>query len=597
MVRGMQPHFARVDGSRLAAGGGVPLLVAVATALPFLSVVSGSFLNWDDDVNFLGNEAYRGLGPEQIRWAFTSVMFGHYIPLTRLTFGLNFVLGGMDPFSYHLLNVLVHALNAALFYLVARRLLAAASDGGRQERRGDRDVAVGAAVAALVFGVHPLRVEPVAWITGRADLLCGTFVLLATWAYLRAVEGDGAARRGFMLAATAALAGALLSKGVAVSVPAAWVLLDVYPLRRRRRGLRRLLIEKLPALCVALAAMAVILYAVRLGTVLTPSSSYGLAARVGVAAYSFVISGVRFFWPFALSPLHEMPARASLLEPRFALALAGAALLTIVLAALRRRWPGPLAAWTLSMLVLGPTSAAVKVTTDLAPDRHSYLAGLGFAALAGGGALHLIRAVERGALAPLVGRVAAAAGTVIMVALGATSWSYSEIWRHPESLWRWAIEVDETCAVCHSNLGQVLMVGTGGPPKAAEAEPLFRRAVALRPDHPAANLNLGTALMVQGRYAEAEAPLRRAIAQAPTALICQERLGSLYLLQKRYDEAIPLLRGVLTRAPHAVTVRGYLIEALRGRALALQTTGLAAQAEPLLAESRALERDVVARPP
>src|SRR6266540_3183396 len=199
-----------------------PIAVAVLTAVCFLPVLSGSFLNWDDDVNFLQNRAYRGLGPEQIRWAFTSVLFGHYIPLTRLTFSLNFVLGGMDPWGYHLLNVLLHAGNAVLFYVVARRLLAAASNGGSQVRRADLDVSASAAVAALVFGVHPLRVEPVAWITGRADLLCAAFVLLATWAYLRAVAGPGAARRGLILVSAAALAAALLSKGVALSIPAAF---------------------------------------------------------------------------------------------------------------------------------------------------------------------------------------------------------------------------------------------------------------------------------------------------------------------------------------------------------------------------------------
>jgi hypothetical protein len=90
-----------------------PIAVAALTAVCFVPAWSGSFLNWDDDVNFLSNTAYRGFGPEQIRWAFTSVLYGHYIPLTRLTFSLNYVLGGMDPRGYHVFNVLLHAVNAA----------------------------------------------------------------------------------------------------------------------------------------------------------------------------------------------------------------------------------------------------------------------------------------------------------------------------------------------------------------------------------------------------------------------------------------------------------------------------------------------------
>src|SRR5438876_5528474 len=166
----------------------LPLAVAVLTAICFVPALPGEFLNWDDSVNF-SNRDFRGLGPGHIRWAFTSVLTGHYIPLTRLSYSLNYVLGGMDPWGYHVLNVLLHAANAVLFYLVARRLLAAAA--GPEDGRG---IAMAAAVAALVFGVHPLRVEPVAWLTGRNDLLCATFVLLSTLAYLRAVEGTGPAR-------------------------------------------------------------------------------------------------------------------------------------------------------------------------------------------------------------------------------------------------------------------------------------------------------------------------------------------------------------------------------------------------------------------
>src|SRR5262245_60075590 len=189
-----------------------PLVAAVVTAACFLHAVSGSFLNWDDDVNFRHNVAYRGLGPEQIRWAFTSVAFGHYMPLTRLTFSLNYVLGGMDARGYHLLNVLLHGANAALLYLVARRLLAAAVEADGPGERSELELSAAAGTAALVFGVHPLRVEPVAWITGRADLLCTAFVLLSTLAYLRAVTGEQAARRGPMLLCAAGFAAALLSK-------------------------------------------------------------------------------------------------------------------------------------------------------------------------------------------------------------------------------------------------------------------------------------------------------------------------------------------------------------------------------------------------
>ena len=568
------------------------LAVAVLTAVCFLPAVSGSFLNWDDDVNFQRNLAYRGLGGEQIRWAFTSVLFGHYIPLTRLTFSLNYVLGGMQPWGYHLFNVLLHGANAALFYVVARRLLASASGSGRQEVRDDFAVSAAGAVAALVFGVHPLRVESVAWVTGRADVLCATFVFLSTWAYLRAVDRPEPAHRKLIVVATVALAAALLSKAAVWPFPIVLLLLDVYPLRRVQRvGWRPLLREKIPLFAVTLVVAVPTMYALRHGAVVTDVGQYGLIARITLAAYSVVVSAWRFLWPAALSPLYEMPAGVSLLEPRFGLAVPAAVLVTVALILLRRRWPAGLAAWTFSILMLASTTSAVRKTTDLAPDRYSYLAGLGFALLAGGALLGVSRLVESGVLARPMAWIAVAAGLVAVVGLGAESWSYSEVWREPETLWRWAVELDPACSVCYSKLGESVLGDPAQPLRAAEAESLFRRAIALRPDRPHAYFNLGTALIVQGRYVEAEAPLRSYLERVPRSADGPERLGRLYLLDHRYDAAIPMFRTALSRRPDAPGLRGYLAQALQGRARELEANGRRAEAEPLIIESRALARE------
>ena len=564
----------------------IPIAIALVTACCFLPALSGPFLNWDDDVNFRLNRDYRGLGWAQVRWAFTSVLFGHYMPLTRLTFSLNWALGGLDPFGYHLLNVLLHAANAALFYLVARRLLSAAVGGGGQDRRDDAGVCAAAAVAALVFGVHPLRVEPVAWISGRADLLCTTFVLLTAWLYLRAVAGT---RSRLLVGPTLALAAALLAKGSALPLPAALLLLDVYPLRRLRdRGAVALVREKIPLFVVAAAAAAANLHASRHGAVLTGGADSDAGTRLVVAAYSFVMSAARFVWPWGLQPVYEMPARVTVMEPRFGLAVAALVGVTLVLVLLRRRWPAGLAAWTFSALMLAPLSMAVRKTTDLAPDRYSYLAGLGFAVVAGGAVLGLFGLVRAGVLARPVGRLAAVACVGVIAGLGVMSWGGSEMWKDPETLWRWAIEWDPACGICHDKLGESVLGDPAEPLRAAEAEGLFRRAIALRPDRPGAYFNLGTALLAQGRYAEAEPPLRSYAERVPRSVRGQERLGRAYLAQNRFEDAIPPLRTALARQPETPEFRTYLSQALEGRARQLQAHGLGTEAESLLTESRAL---------
>ena len=568
----------------------LPLLVAVVTGVCFAPALSGSFLNWDDNVNFLDNPAYRGLGLEQIRWATTSVLFGHYIPLTRLTWSANYVLGGMDPRRYHLVNVLLHAANAVVFYFVARRLLAAAVGAGSQAVRREPDLRVAAAVAALVFGLHPLRVEPVAWITGRADVLCATFALLAVWAYLRGVEGAGPARTLDIIVSAGAFAAALLSKGVALPLPAALLLLDVYPLRRSSRlGWRPLVQEKIPLLLVMLAGAVTVAYAVRQGAVLTPVSTYGPVARITAVIHSCVVSLLRFIWPASLSPLYEMPARISLLEPRFALVVAAAVLITAALIVLRHRWPAGLTAWTFSALMLAPTSAAMRQGADLSPDRYSYLAGLGFAVLAGGAALAVIRLVRRGALNRRLARMAGISVVVILAGLGAASWSFTEVWKDSETLWRWAVDLDPACSICHGKLGESALGGPGGASRAREAEAMFRRAIALRPDLPEPYFNLGTALVMQGRYAEAEEPLRSYMERAPLAASGPERLGLVYLLERRYEAAVPLLRSALRQRPEAPGLRGYLVEALHGQARELRAQARGGDADAVLSEARALE--------
>jgi hypothetical protein len=571
------------------AHGLVPLGVAVLSFVCFLPALSGTFLNWDDNFNFLENLDFQGPLRGAIHWALTSVMFGHYIPVTRLTWVANRALGGLNPWGYHLANLLVHAANAVMLYVVACRLLAAAGAAGDQTERRRGDVVAGAAAAALVFGMHPLRVEPVSWITGRADLLCTLFALLATWAYLRSVERDGPARPGWLLASAAALALALLSKGGALPLPVAFLLLDIYPLRRTRRlGWRRILMEKVPLLVVAFVGAVVILQAVRAGAVLTQMANVGPVARVTAAAYSFTLSLLRFVWPVSLSPLHEMPERIHLTDDPFALAVAAAMGITIGLAALWRRWPGGLVAWIFSALMLVPTNLALRQGADLAPDRYSYLAGLGYAVVVGGGALAAIHLTQRervtGAITWMMGVCAVAA----MAALGLASWSFSEVWTQSESLWRWAVDLDPTCSVCHGKLGESVLTGPDGITHVAEAEGLFRRAIALRPDLPDAYYNLGTALVLQGRFREAEAPLREYMTRVPEAGSGPERLGLVYLVEGRHAEAVPLLRSALARKADSAALRGHLIQALEGASRQLRAEGRLDESDRLLAEARTL---------
>jgi Flp pilus assembly protein TadD len=334
-------------------------------------------------------------------------------------------------------------------------------------------------------------------------------------------------------------------------LPAVLLLLDIYPLGRRV-GWRRLLIEKLPYAALAGAAAVVALIALPRGTRVTSYEAYGGLARLGMVAYSFVFYPIKAVLPVRLSPMYELPAQVDLAGWPFLPALALFALVTAALVLVRRRWPGGLAAWTYSILMVLPVSGVVHAGSQLVNDRYSYLSGIGFAVLAGGAVLWVFdatarRRVSRGTAAVFVG----GAG-LIVAALGVAAWLQTSVWRDSETLWRWAVDVDPACSLCHGNLGSAITATELGRARLPEAEEHLRRAIALRPDNPIPYYNLGTLLTVRSRYEEAEAALQRYRALAPYSTTGPGRLGLVYLLQGRYDEAIPLLeraRGLPPRAP------------------------------------------------
>jgi protein O-mannosyl-transferase len=527
----------------------IPLLVVLLTIACFLPALSGSFLNWDDSMNFQENPAFRGFGTDRIRGAVTSTLFGHYIPLTRLSWGFNYALGGLNPWGYHLVNVLLHAGNALAFYAVARRLLAAAVDEGVQRARTRTDLCVAAAAAALTFSLHPLRAEPVAWITGRADVLCGAFVLVATWISLRAVDGAEPARARLVLAGAAALAAAILSKGVALPLPIALLLLDVYPLRRlSRAGAWPLVREKVPLFATSLVGVVAVALAVRHGALLTRSEEYGVVARAAIAAYCFSVYPLRFLWPAGLSPLYEMPAQVHLSETRFGLAVLACLVVTAALILLRGHWPGGLAAWAYSIIMLAPTSLALRLGADLAPDRYSYLSGMGFAMLVGGAVVAVAAGLR--AARPARRALSLGVGAAILVgtgALAALTWDQVKIWRDDESLWRRAARLDPTSPSAASNLGSALRAQG----QLDEAAGYSERAIGLRPRFPEAHLNLALIRAQQGRPGEAEQHFRRVLELKPRSVPAHLGLAATLQGQGRVDEALGHFRTAIEIEPRS----------------------------------------------
>lgn len=515
---------------------GIALAVALAAALVFLPALGGQFLAWDDGTTLTGNTAYRGLGPSQLAWAATTTLMGHYMPLTWLSFALTYVLAGMNPWAYHLGSLLLHALNASLVAWLAWTLIRAGLGVGADRAA----LAVGATVAGLAFGIHPLRAETVAWATDRGDVLCGAFYLLALLAYVRAVDTGSLRWRPWGGLALLGMIAALLSKEIAVTLPAALLVLDAYPLRRPLSWAARLR-EKLPFLVLALLGAAVAVAARAAGARFSTLEQYGIGARLAMAAYSLWYFVAATVWPAGLAPYHEPPARVDLLAPRFLAAALAVLALTAVAVLLRRRWPAILAAWAAYVVVLLPVSGLVHSGSHLVAERYGYLPGAALALLLSGLAAAALRA---GRAAPR--RRAAAVALALVLALTLAGWAaaarrHSTSWHDSFTFWRVSAAADPACRLCVLNLSaEYFNAG-----RFADAEAWARRAVPLWPDRGTPHHRLGAALLAQGRDAEAEAELREAIRLAPRLAEAHRELGRLYVRQGKSAEAATALREAL----------------------------------------------------
>ena len=543
------------------------LLVAQLAFVAFLPALRGEFVLWDDDTNFLKNTAWRGLGWDELEWMLTTPHKGQWIPLSWLTLGLDYRLWGLHPSGFHLTSLILHAANAALVYAVARRVLARALPAGGEALR------VGAGLAALLFALHPLRVESVAWITERRDVVSGLFYLLALLAYLFE-------RRRLALGAFAL---GLLAKAIVVSLPVVLLLLDVWPLRRLgwadlRRAPWRVpaLREKLPFVLLAAAGSASAVWAMVVGSGLTAPAQLGLVSRVAISFYSTAFYLWKTLWPLGLSPLYELPVPfdpwgwPTLLAAAVTLALSALALATA------RRAPAFAAAWAAYLVILLPVVGIVHNGPQIAADRYTYLACLPWALLAGGGAVVLARrlAARPGGRA-LAGALAGLAAGVVL-ALGALTGRQARIWHDSEALWQHALRVSPS-AIAHNNLAVLRSDENRWDAVLAHAEAALR----LRPAFAEAHAAAGAALDRLQRTDEAIAHFQEAIRVDPRLPAAWNHWGVALGRQGRLDEA-------LARFRHALELNPEYADAYHNIGVALERQGKTEEARAAYGRARAI---------
>jgi tetratricopeptide (TPR) repeat protein len=485
--------------------------LAAVTFVAFAPALRCDFVNFDDPYYVIRNPRVTGgLSPGAAVWAFTTFDLANWHPLSWLSLQLDATLWGKDPLGYHLTNVLLHAANAALLFLALRALTGAFG---------------ASAAAALLFAVHPLRVESVAWVTERKDVLCAFFGLLALWGYAGYARRPGPAR---YLAVAVPFTFGLLAKPMLVTLPFLLLVLDWWPLGRwRTRGAWPLVLEKVPLFALSLASAVITFEAQASQGAVVGSQVVAPGARAGGALVAYGTYLAKTAWPVGLAVLYPDPGPSG---PGTAGVLASALVVVAVSAAavaLRKRAPYLLAGWLWFLGMLVPVLGLVRVGNQAYADRYTYLPQVGALVALCWGASDAARSRPR--LKPVLVAVAA-------LLLSAVTWNQLGYWTDSVTLWRHNLVATDPCPVALVNCADALLV-RGGKGDRDEAESCLRQATGLDPSNVEACSNLGLLLQDHGKYAEAERLLRTYCELRPAAPEPYTSLADVLYREKKLDEA------------------------------------------------------------
>jgi len=516
-------------------------LVALVVAV-YAPVRNHEFVTFDD-YDFIVDNAHvaAGLTAGSVRWSFAHAYDAAGGPLTWLSHMLDVELFGMAPGPHHLQSVLLHAVNTVLLFLVLPQMTGS--------------VWRSAFVAAL-FGVHPMHVESVAWVSERKDVLAGMFWLLTMWAYAHYVRRPGVLRYGMV---ALALTLGLLAKPMVATLPAILLLLDMWPLRRAtlswsgRADWRALLVEKIPLLALAAAFLTWTLIAQRgIGAVAT-LEALPFQARLANASMSVVTYIQKLIWPSGLAVFYPFPRDMPIWLP-----LGGAGLLlgvSFLAWHLAARRPQFLTGWLWYLVTLVPVIGLVQVGSHAMADRFTYLPAIGLFLIVAWNGEELLARIFHSRHA------AAVAGVIVVLGFAAAARTQVGYWRTSEALWDRALAVTSGNFRAHAGLAEV----RSRQNRIDEAIAHYSEAVRLAPDEAEWHVNLGLLLVQKGDIARAAESFALAVRLRPQDAESFNNLGAMLARLSRTPEAIAAYKRALEIRPQYALARRNL-----GLALAIE---------------------------
>ena len=516
---------------------GVCFFLVVITWLVFGQTVRYDFVNYDDNEYVYANPAITsGLTPQGITYAFSGRHARNWHPLTTLSHMLDCQLWGIRAGGHHLTNLVLHTIAVVLLFLVLKQMTGA--------------IWQSTFVAAL-FAIHPLRVESVAWISERKDVLSAIFFMLTLGAYFHYARSPSLGRYVTM---SIMFALGLLSKSMLVTVPFILLLLDYWPLQRFGgwSSIKRLILEKIPLFALSAAGGFVTLWVQQSSVART--EQLPLVWRIGNGLVSCVIYVKQMIWPVGLAVFYPHPGdQLPVWEVGLAIVLLG--LVSAGVIALRHKRPYLVTGWFWYLTMLVPVIGLIQVGSQAHADRYTYLPQIGLYLL-------LAWAITDALTSPLQRTILAATASVAIIALAWFAHSQASYWRNGESLWGHALAVTSWNFMAHDGLGECL----ANRGHLDEAIDQFQLALNIAPGYREIETNLMLALTKKGRTDEAITHLQALLKEDPNDAQLHYNLGN--ALRKKGDS-----RGAIAAYEKALAIQGRYPAAHYNLGIALDQNG------------------------
>ena len=491
----------------------VCILLAGIVWIAFGQTLHHDFVNYDDGPYVYSNPRIAsGLSLANLLWAFTHVHSANWHPLTTISHMLDCQLYGLQPWGHHLTNISLHAAAVILLFLALWRLTG--------------NIWASAFVAAL-FAIHPLRVESVAWVAERKDVLSGVFFMLTLLAYARYARSD----RFYFGRYTTVLvlfALGLMCKPTLVTLPFVLLLLDYWPLRRVRDQwsvIRRLILEKIPLFVLSAASCVATILAQK--EAFAPTRAVPLQERLANAVVAYVEYLGQAIYPAHLAVLYPYP-EGGLSVAEVVLALLVLVTISVIFFVWRKTYPFALTGWLWFVGMLVPMIGIVQVGSQPRADRYTYLPEIGLYILVTWGAMRLFDKWRHKR------EVLAIAALFIIGVFVTLSYFQTSYWLNSETLWRHTVDVTSRNYIAQNNLAGTLLERG----QLNEAIANYREALEIKPDVAQVQSNLGNALLREGNVEEAIVHLQKALQIDPAYAEAYNHMGSALMKKGQAGEAI-----------------------------------------------------------